>query len=240
MMSAAGRSISSVRCKEHVEGLSLSRADFLRLAENYPSFRIWLESVVRLRLANTQRAKRVLDAAEYKKERITGKKITGTHMSLQTLIDANAQAEDEDDEEEVDTSPSTNTLWKRINLKSLAKGAPGKDSKGETNTIVRLARRCSLHSSTGCRTGQPAQKSSPKASPKSSPKASPKTSGKESARVSPAPPLSKAGDDGVAASKSENRTRVSPRGDVTFSDLGNEGEGDGDGKSQTPVLPVAE
>ena len=53
LISANKRSIASVITRSAVEGYALSPQHFSKLSESYPSFRVWLESVARLRLANT-------------------------------------------------------------------------------------------------------------------------------------------------------------------------------------------
>jgi len=93
MLSENKRAITSVIVKENVEGYSLSYPDFVRLSLTYPSFREWLEAVVRLRLGRTAAGRNL--AAESSSDDLNSrsdylkKANCNVRINLQALIDAN-------------------------------------------------------------------------------------------------------------------------------------------------------
>eukprot|EP00966_Prymnesium_polylepis_P218782 5062980-Prymnesium_polylepis.1 len=90
MLSENKRAITSVMVKESVEGYSLNHADFVRLSISYPSFREWLSSVVRLRLANTVAGRTLMSDGDESAPKAAGKMSAGTRVNLQALINANS------------------------------------------------------------------------------------------------------------------------------------------------------
>ena len=57
LLSQQGRAVASVRVKTYCEGYHLSKHSFNKLIHTYPSFKEYLESVARLRLAKNAKAR---------------------------------------------------------------------------------------------------------------------------------------------------------------------------------------
>ncbi|KAL1503852.1 hypothetical protein AB1Y20_012316 [Prymnesium parvum] len=91
MLSSSQRAISDVLVKEHVKGFTLNYSDFRWLSEIYPSFKVWLEAVVRLRLVNTEAGAELVSstATASTNGRVLKRCSTSEHIDLQDLIDAN-------------------------------------------------------------------------------------------------------------------------------------------------------
>ena len=94
MLSKRHRAITSVVvCLDHCEGYRLTVSAFNHLTHGFPSFRAWLESVARLRLAEACGTKTFLTPTTSLKKR-SGKSAVG--HDLQLLIDANDENLDEE------------------------------------------------------------------------------------------------------------------------------------------------
>jgi len=99
MVSKTMRAVASALTMDHMTGYALSYDEFQRLAKSYPSFKAWIESVVRLRLANTQAGERIVapnapkatSDKRYRRRRTT--KINA-EINVQTLIDVNDRGPD--------------------------------------------------------------------------------------------------------------------------------------------------